>query len=120
VALLVVLCCAPSVARAGCGDDYVVTRAAHLGGVTPMAQHATDMPAPLPAKPCHGPNCSNGPVVPPLSLPTVTPQAPPEWGSLIVTLAFVPPGAAALFADSSSPHPVSLASSIFHPPRRAA
>jgi len=116
---LVVLSCAPTVGRASCGD-YVVVRTPPSGEIGPMGQHAAEMSSPLPAKPhkpCHGPNCSRGPSVPPLSSPTVSPPVPPEWGWLTGILPFVPSGEGARFPDSSAPLPFSLASSIFHPPR---
>jgi hypothetical protein len=115
--IVAVLCCAPSVARAGCGD-YVVTKLPHLA----LAGHQADMPAPAnPHKPCHGPNCSRGPTAPlPLSVPTVTPPSPSEWGWLAATPVPAPPHAGACLAESSSPRPTHLASGIFHPPRAAA
>jgi hypothetical protein len=123
VALLVVLCCATSVARASCGDAYVVTRSAHHGDVAAPGQHPIETPSPLPArphKPCNGPNCSGGPVEPPLSVPTVTSPTPPEWGSLTGGPAFAPPRDVSRFSDDSASHPVSVALSIFHPPRPTA
>src|SRR5437016_4351372 len=90
VPLLIVLWCAPSVARASCGD-YVVTRSAHAA---PMTEHAPDRPAPVPAdphKPCSGPNCSRAPVVPPLTPTTVTSPNLQEWGSLTGLPASVTP-----------------------------
>ncbi len=121
--LLVWLCCAPSAARASCGD-YVVTRAPHSGDMTAAAHPAADGPLQLsasPHKPCHGPNCSGNPTVPqPLSAPTVTPPVPPEWGWLVATPPPAPPGGGTCLAPSASSHPTHLASSIFHPPRSAA
>jgi hypothetical protein len=117
-----VLCCAPSVVRASCGEDYVVVRTSHSREVAPMGQHSAQVPSPLPVrphKPCNGPNCSRGPSVPPLSIPTVPSSPPPEWGWLCGTLTNVPPGGGALFADPTSPQPISFVSSIFHPPRCA-
>jgi hypothetical protein len=114
--ILAVLCCAPSVARAGCGD-YVVTKAPHAA----LAGHQPDMPAPgSPHKPCHGPNCSGVPVVPqPFSAPTVTPTGSSEWCWLTPALAPLPPHAGVCLAEHSSPDPTHLASGIFHPPRAA-
>jgi hypothetical protein len=107
--ILAVLCCAPSVARAGCGD-YVVTKGAH-------AAHQADMPG-APHKPCHGPNCSGAPAAPqPLSVPTVTLTGPSEWGWLTAMAAPVPPHSGDCLADFASPNPTHLASGIFHPPR---
>jgi hypothetical protein len=119
--ILAVLCCAPSVARADCGD-YVVTRVSHSGDMTP-ARHAGAAELPMraqPHRPCHGPNCSRGPAVPLLPAPTVPAPAPSEWGWLTATPTPVPPDREHFFSDSPSPHPTHLASSIFHPPRRAA
>jgi hypothetical protein len=120
--ILAVLCCAPSIARASCGD-YVHTRTAQPDQVMPTDGHpSTDRPDPAPAdshKPCHGPNCSGAPVVPPLSVPTVTPPTLPEWGWSAGSPAFSPPGRVGVLLDLSSPAPIQLASSIFHPPRRA-
>jgi hypothetical protein len=76
---------------------------------------------PVPHKPCHGPNCSRLPSVPqPLSVPTVTPPVPPEWGWLTASPVPAPPDARACLVDSPSPRPTHLASGIFHPPRPAA
>src|SRR5262245_12296600 len=101
IALLVVVCCAPSVARGSCGEDYVSTRMSHSREVAPMGQHATELPSPLPArpdKPCNGPNCSRGPSFPLLPVPTVTSPTPSEWGSLSTTLTLAPLGGGFLFA----------------------
>ncbi len=119
--ILAVLCCAPSVARGSCGD-YVTMRGPHSADVAPTRQdHATEMPAPAsPHKPCHGPNCSRGPAVPFLPVPTVTHPVPPEWGWLAGIPAPVPPGRVAFLTHFLSPHPTQLASSVFHPPRSAA
>ncbi len=118
---LAVLCCAPSVARASCGD-YVTVRLPHAAGAA-TAGHPPEMPVPMPGathKPCHGPNCSGDPNAPqPLSLPTVTSPAPSEWGWLSVVPPPVPPHAGACLADLSAPRPTHLASGIFHPPRAA-
>ena len=117
--ILAMLCCAPSVARAGCGD-YVVTRAPHpadfaLGG-TPGGDAARPG---SPHKPCHGPNCSRGPAVPtPLSAPTVTPTAPSEWGWLAGDPGAGAPPRGGLPRRALLPRPTHLTSGIFHPPRR--
>jgi hypothetical protein len=119
--ILAVLCCAPSAARAGCGD-YVVTRAAPPGNAA-SAAHPAEMPSPAPAaphKPCHGPNCSGAPAVPQPVPPSVTPNGPTEWGWLAATPSSAPSHAGAVLAESSSPDPTHLASGIFHPPRTAA
>jgi hypothetical protein len=120
--ILAALFCAPSVARAGCGD-YVVTRGTQLDQAMPSEHQPANVPSPLPAgpnRPCHGPNCSGGPVVPPLSVPVVVAPAPTEWGCLAGLLAFVPSGQGAFLPDLASLAPVSFATSVFHPPRCAA
>lgn len=120
--ILAVLCCAPSVARAGCGD-YVVTRGPHPANVA-SAAHQTEMPAPItpaPQKPCNGPNCKRAPAVPqPLPVPIVTPTGPSQWGWLTASPAPPSPHVGARLIDSPSPRPTHLASGIFHPPRAAA
>jgi hypothetical protein len=119
--ILAVLWCAPSVARADCGD-YVVTRLTHADqAMVPGQQHPADAPAPVKShKPCNGPHCSNSPTVPLTPAPTVTPPTAQEWGlaSGIPDLAAF--GRGALLFESSPQHPVRLAHSIFHPPRFAA
>jgi len=119
--LLAVLYCAPSVARASCGD-YVVTRLAPADqAMAPHQQHPADAPAPAkPYKPCNGPGCSHAPTVPLVPVPTVVPPAAQEWGLIAGTLDFAAPGRGALPFESSPQHPVRLARSIFHPPRFAA
>jgi hypothetical protein len=119
--ILAVLCCAPSVARASCGD-YVVTRTAQADqAMADGHRPAAGAPAPAdPRKRCHGPHCSRGPAVPLAPAPTVAPPAPQEWGWLARGPDFAAPGRGALPFDSSCQHPVRLASSIFHPPRHAA
>jgi hypothetical protein len=119
--LLAVLCCAPSVARATCGD-YVVTRMTHADqAMAPQQQHAADVPTPAkPYKPCNGPRCSHAPTVPLIPAPTVVPPAPQEWGWLAGVPDFAAPGRGALLFESSPQHPIRLTGSIFHPPRFAA
>ncbi|HEX5272903.1 MAG TPA: hypothetical protein VFW33_20540 [Gemmataceae bacterium] len=117
---LALACCAPS-ARASCGD-YVITRGSHPADMA-MTGHRADVPSSVPMaphKPCHGPNCSRGPTVPqPLSAPTVTPPVSSEWGWLSAITLPAPPHAGASLGDPPAPHPIHLASGIFHPPRAA-
>jgi hypothetical protein len=118
VPILAVLCCAPSVARAGCGD-YVITRLdPHTQITTADQQHPAQLPTPR--KPCNGPHCSRGPAAPLLPVPTVAPPAPQEWGSLLAGPAFGAPDRGGWPVDTSASHPFHLAISIFHPPRLAA
>lgn len=119
--LLALLCCAPSVARADCGD-YVVTRLTHLDQAMPDGlRHAAESPAPAgPRKPCNGPHCSRIPAAPLAPVPTVTSPAPQEWGWLGGESHPTALGRWAWLIDSSPQHPVRLARTIFHPPRHAA
>jgi hypothetical protein len=121
IPILAVLWCAPSVARADCGD-YVVTRLAHPDqGMMPGKQHSADLPAPAkPHKPCNGPHCSRAPAVPVAPVPTVTPPTAQEWGWFADDLGFTAPGRGAWLFDTCPQHPIRFASSIFHPPRLAA
>jgi hypothetical protein len=123
VPILALLSCAPSVARASCGD-YVVMRGPHAEAAMPPGPwHSAEAPVPVrpdPHKPCSGPNCSRGPVVPSLPAPTVGPPAPHEWGSLTGPPAFAAPGHESFLFESSPSQPIRLTRSIFHPPRRAA
>jgi len=50
----------------------------------------------------------------------VVAPAPTEWGCLAGFSPVVPPGRGAFLSDFSSPHPILLATSVFHPPRCAA
>jgi hypothetical protein len=82
-----------------------------------MGKHAVDAPRPGSPKPCHGPQCSQAPVVPPLAPPTVPPAAPHEWGCLVIALMDAPAGLRAFLVEQSSEHPSRHSSCIFHPPR---
>jgi len=120
--ILAVLCCAPSVARATCGD-YVVTRSGHPDRMTPATQHGTpEMPAPAkPHQPCSGPRCGRGPTAPLLpAAPVVTAPVAQEWGWLTAAPSSAASIRSALLLESSLQRPIHLASSIFHPPRLAA
>jgi hypothetical protein len=115
LALLVVLWCAPSAARAGCGD-YIVTSADQHGNPMPPAK-----PAPAdPHKPCSGPHCSQAPAVPFGPAPTVTPPGGQEWGCPVTGPDSPTRGHVALLMNSPAARPTRLASSVFHPPRPAA
>jgi hypothetical protein len=115
--ILALACCAPSAARAACGD-YVTTRA-HVTPADP--HHPTDLPTPAgPRKPCDGPNCSGRPVAPPVSAPTVVSPVSSEWGWLASAPTGAPPGLDTLLVEPCSPPPSHIASGIYHPPRRAA
>jgi hypothetical protein len=118
VPILAAFCCAPSAARAACGD-YVTSRGGHVTPADP--HHAADVPAPAgPRKPCDRPNCSGRPVAPPVSAPTVVSPVSSEWGWLASAPACVPPARGALLFDHGSAPPTPTASPIYHPPRRAA
>jgi hypothetical protein len=120
IPVLALCCCAPSAARAACGD-YVVTRLSHDNATPADAHQQTDIPAPAsPRKPCDGPNCQGRPVAPPVSAPTVVPPTPPEWGWLASAPACAPPGRGALLLDHTSSPPTQIASRVYHPPRCAA
>jgi hypothetical protein len=116
--IVAVLCCAPAVARAGCGD-YVATRLdQHAQMTLSEQQHAPVVPA-APHKPCKGPHCSRGPAAPLSPVPVVAPPTPQEWGSLLAGPALTAPGNRIMRNEFDSVHPIHLASSLFHPPRLA-
>jgi hypothetical protein len=96
---------APGTARAECGDHVVFRRPADK--VTPA----------VPAKPCHGPNCS-GHRAPILPLPAPpAPTVDERWGQTTSCEAVPAPGLAERFPDSPSDHPIRRPADIFHPPR---
>jgi hypothetical protein len=111
LALLVSGLSAPAV-RASCGD-YVV-----LGGSSAGAMSAAKHPAPAqPNTPCRGPNCSRGPLVPPLApvVPSTVPSQ--EWACTFGGL--FPTGAAtfAYLSEEPSTAPIFYGDGVFHPPR---
>jgi hypothetical protein len=115
LAVLAGVLLAPTPARAGCGDHVIL-----MSGTDSLASKAP-MPAPIqpnekPA-PCSGPTCSHSPIAPaPAPTAPVAPSVP-EW-ACVLALSTLP-------VVTFSPHPLdnrrepllSLASSIYHPPR---
>lgn len=104
------LACAPSRARAECGD-YV-----HIQKGQPAAGHDANDPSP-PKTPCHGPGCSKGPSAPAAPLPAPAPT-PPEAKACPAGYAASGDGEAGWPAPpATAGQPTRLPSAVFHPPR---
>lgn len=115
VAVVVIACQSPNRAEAGCSG--------HSGSQYPLieseSQPATDHPAaPLPAKPCQGPNCSGAPLRDGLPVPPAAP-APTVVKDQVARFnthdSSEPP--ARFEREDPSAKPVRHADPIFHPPR---
>src|SRR5687767_4518154 len=96
----------PAGAAASCGD-YVQIVADHQ----PTPQPAS------PAAPC--PGCSKAPATPilPISVPVRSPSESEQSVALTTPAAGAHPLPGWARSTATSPHPVRLTSSIFHPPR---
>lgn len=105
---------APGRASAACGD--YVTIAGQDYRV--MQSDQTDHNPAVPARPCHGPGCSQRPDTPvaPLTAP-VTASAQPKDCTIRPAEDDTPAGPGHLIPFSSSGRPARSPSAIFHPPR---
>jgi hypothetical protein len=120
VALTLLGWCAPSGARAGCGD-YVVLDA-HPALAAPAAH---DTPAAVPQTrstpmrlpvPCHGPTCSRG-SLPPWNAVPPSPTHTEQWGQVGSFSLLAEQGRLARCCLPETGQPQHCPSSIYHPPR---
>lgn len=119
--LLSAIMLAPGTTQASCGN-YVTVRSPgqnatqpagpQIGfGQMPPADHSGK------PQPCSGPNCSNRPLIPPLTaVPSVRPAGDEASGIVAFTLA-AETSSAPLAVSLSPQHPLQHPRSIFHPPR---
>lgn len=121
VAVLAAVCQSPTRAEAGgCGDhspdSFAAFALADPIAPPPAAQNPT--PAPKPATPCQGPNCSRVPVNKGLPVPPAPAPAPVDK-ELVKGLAVVETPGPTPFAliEPTSARPIRRANAIFHPPR---
>jgi hypothetical protein len=117
--LVVVACSTPARAAAECGDYVTILNSSQNASHTTSV--ANPNPEQMPAKPCHGPNCSSSPA---REFPPVPPAPSTSTNSVKESArnaAGTDDAVAALGSpfdrDLTSPHPIRRASSIFHPPR---
>ncbi len=104
----------PAAAHASCGD-YVLMKS---GTGTMTAQHGPMDANHSPGhKPCTGPMCSSGPVVPLAPAPATPPLTFEEWGCFWGMLFLDSPDRTSCLFAPLPRCPVRQGSSIYHPPR---
>jgi hypothetical protein len=107
----------PGRATAACGDHVTILNAGVKDGVSATPDGGIPVP---PRAPCQGPNCSGAPERH-APLPAPAPSSGPQVKDVAHPGEYSehPAESARLFAgERTLPHPIDVASSIFHPPRR--
>jgi hypothetical protein len=114
--LVVVACASPNRASAECGSHVLVLNAP-ADGEHHALPVAGEMPA-SPKAPCSGPNCSRTPDhhTPPFA-PVVTPSSTAKEAAHALDVIEFSDGTSSYPDPLHSAHPISRASSVFHPPR---
>jgi hypothetical protein len=100
-------------ANASCGD-YVT-----IGGKKQMMPHDSDakhLPA-APKSPCHGPNCSRAPILPPAAAAPVAPIGIDDSLQAVLLQGNIDVPRSEWRSTEPEARPFHIVGSIFHPPR---